>query len=549
MVTLGAATDTFAVSGTRHTFRLAEGGTMSAESHVPSESELWEGTQSTDARERANAFFHLSEAATRREEWLAAAALKAEEARILRDLGDPDFAIALTMQAMATCSAGQPDEALRIFDDALVDSRTSLSENILGEITSSKAELLEELGRSDEAIQHLTSARELFRSCGNLGRSGAVSVDAATIHARAWRFSEAQQCYENALTDFQEDHRSLQFAWARDLLASVLEAQGQCERAYELVLANIELYAFHEDEDQVMYGRYRLGWCLMAMGRGDEALQHISAARDHYRATKNMVDRVGIEAHYIDVLRAVGLCDEADVAARQLRAYYESVGDERRLIVTEINLAKWALAKGDDQFGESTLWSAIERAERIGFISQERIGRLVLAQYFVSNDAFHQASSVLSPVQPHDWAENYSRRAAHLNTAAQIAVGLNETSHGLDLAQKALQLSDLRDLTEEGALSRLIVADIEQARGDVAQALSYRAQAVALYLGAGRDNEARQAARLLLPSGSEQFSITTFNESSAIAQSALFTDSSALEMSSEAATPEWMQKAGWVERD
>ena len=448
---------------------------MSEHSNCPSEDELWESTRDADPRVRADALSRLADAASGRQEWVTAASLKAEEARILRDLSDPDYAIALTVQAMATSLAGLPAEALLVFDEALDEGRTSVSDYTLAEISSSKAELLEELGRSTEALAYLESARGLFASSGHVSRSGAMSIEKGMILARAWRFSEAEIAYEQAMHDFQVDGNSTEFARARDLLSFVLDAQGRALEAVPILRENVDLYTFLLDEDQAAYSRYRLGCIRLSLGERAEAFDLIDGARKHFLVHRNMVDRIGIEPQYIEALRTIGRISEAEDAARQLRAYYVSIGDERKLISIDSSLAQRALARGDEQFAVDALWAVILRADSVGYRAQERIARLLLAQYFAANDAIDQAVSALGNLAEGDWAENYSRRTVHLNVLAQIAFGSNELDHAGDLARKALELARLKDFHEQQAVAELTLRNIAEAAGDSTSAGEYSA--------------------------------------------------------------------------
>ena len=512
--------------------------------HFPTEDELWEKTKSSDPREKAEALFALAHQAMHRGDWDAVAAFHAAEAEVLSELNDPEYARALVMQGMALESAGREDEALQVMKQALEFGRSAVNEEILGEISLALSSLLTSMGDLDEALKMLRAAIELFKASGACERAGYALIDEGDLQARKGLYSNAQAAYEDSMENFQRANESSMFGRARDRLASALVDQGKNVEAMKHLRDNVDLYEFLCEDERLMFAKYRVGWNLLALEQPAEALALLQESRAFYSARQDFRTVADIDAHIVDGLRALKQFAEAEVVARQMRAYFESTNNVARLIVSDINLAKGAFAAGDDVQAEELLWRVIDKAQSYNFGKYARTARLALAEYFVANDAFAQASGALGESHAEDWGENYEKRAAHLNVLARISLGQKDLVHSRSLAKKVIELASLYDLHEENARAHLTLADIAECDHDIPEGKSLRAQAVALLLAAGCDEEARRVSQQLLPGGgSARSDFEAHRDEMPVRE-----DTGPIETIAEGLRPEWMDRAGWIER-
>jgi tetratricopeptide (TPR) repeat protein len=517
---------------------------MDSEDKFPSEDELWEKTRSTDPREKAEALHDLAHHAMHRNDWTAVAAFHATEAEILLDLHDSEYPRALVMQGLALDAAGRSEEALKIIDQALDFGRSYLDENLLAEMTFTKATLVDSMGRTEESLKLHDSAIALFTAVEKPERVAYVQIDKGDICYKKSRFAEASVAFEEAMKFFRFSGDSSMFGRARDRFCSCLVEQGKHGEALQHLKDNIDLYEFLGESERHMFAKYRVGWNLLVLQRPEEALPLLREARAFYTETQDFRTAADIDAHIVDALRALHQFAEADDTARRMRAFLESTGNIPRLMVTDINLAKGAFARGDDETAESLLWSVVERADSFGYARQGRIARLMLAQYFVENDAFEQAKNSLGNVTPEDWAENYAKRAAHLNVLAMVALGKKDRLHARTLCRKVVDMAYLHDLHEENARAHLTLSNLAEYEKDVLEMKSLRAQAVALYLAGGFDEKARRVSKLLLPG--QGVSGSGYEEH--LDEQPVRDDTGPIDTITEGSHPEWMERAGWVEK-
>jgi tetratricopeptide (TPR) repeat protein len=514
------------------------------EKQFPTEDELWEKTKSTDPREKAEALYALGHQAMHRNDWDAVAAFHAAEAEILLEINDPEYTRALVMQGLALDSAGRTEESLDIMNQALEHGRATVGETLLGEISLSVAGLLSTMGRTDEAIKRIQSSIELFVSSEAFDRAGHALLEEGDLHARTAAYAQSQNCYERSMTNFQRCAQSSMFGRARDRLASALVDQGKNGEAMPYLRDNVDLYDFLGEDERLMFAKYRVGWNLLALDKPHEALALLQEARAFYQATHDLGTVADIDAHIVDALRALGNYSEAENIARQMRAFFESTNNVARLLVSDINRAKAALALGDDGQAEELLWNIINQAQHSGFSKHARTARLLLAEFFASNDAFQQATSALGDSQPEDWGENYAKRCGHLNVLARISLGTNDALHAGNLAKKIIELASMYDIYAENARAHMVLADIAEHNKNFPEAKSLRAQAVALFLAAGCDDEARRVSKQLLPgSGSAQSEFEDHRDDMPVRE-----DTGPLETITEGVRPEWIERAGWIER-
>jgi tetratricopeptide (TPR) repeat protein len=521
-----------------------KGDAMDPNDNFPSEDELWENARSSNPREKAEALYGLAHQAMRREEWETVATLHAAEAEVLLELNDAQYPRALVMQALALDSAGRSDEAIEVIDQALEWGSPFSDETLLAEIIFSKATILEGMDRTEECLRQLDSAINIFRSVKNFERGAYALIDRGDIFSKQSRFAEAQLAFEQAMTFFSHSNESSMFGRARDRLASTLVDQGKNAEALHHLRENVDLYEFLGENERVMFAKYRVGWNLLALNLAHEALPLLCEARAFYNDSKEFRTAAEIDAHIVDALRALGQFTEADDAARRMRAYFESTGNVGRLIVSDINLATGAFSRGDDEAAETLLWSVIERARVCEYPRQERIARLLLAEFFVKNEAFEQATNSLGSTSPEDWGENYAKRAAHLNVIAQVALGNHEQLHAKNLSQKVVEMAYVHDLHEENARAHVTLAAIAELEHDVVDVQAKLALAVALFLAGGCDEEARRISGLLLPG--RGISRTDYEDHRD--KLPVRADTGPIDTITEGIRPEWMERAGWTER-
>jgi tetratricopeptide (TPR) repeat protein len=128
---------------------------------------------------------------------------------------------------MLLMDAGRSEEALTLLEQILVELSQDADASILDIATAenSLAGALNNLGRSEQAVEHYWRAYQLFDDGGSeLGALPRYNV--AAIHVNAGRFEEARALLEEALVLLRERPSALMSAYVRSLLVDVEAERG-----------------------------------------------------------------------------------------------------------------------------------------------------------------------------------------------------------------------------------------------------------------------------------------------------------------------------------
>jgi tetratricopeptide (TPR) repeat protein len=140
------------------------------------------------------------------------------------------------------------------------------------------------LGRADEAVAHLTAARELYRAVGDLSGQGRIEFDLTWVAARQDRHDDALRHSHAALRLFTAaGNRSGQgraynsIGWSLALLGRDAEAVGCCRQALDVLQEIDDRFGAANAWDSLGQAQHKLG-------RYEEATESYARARALWQA-------------------------------------------------------------------------------------------------------------------------------------------------------------------------------------------------------------------------------------------------------------------------
>ncbi|WP_410658372.1 helix-turn-helix domain-containing protein [Amycolatopsis sp. lyj-112] len=186
-----------------------------------------------------------------------------------------------------------------------------------------------DLGRTTEAISHLTQALELFAELGD-------ELPAAwTAHGLALALSDGQQHgdaiahFQAADNQFQALHHSIGITMNRAALALARHDAGDRERALDTARDALSLSRSIDSDGIHSLANHNLGVLLLRRGEHRAALAHLDTAaslRQRPWQRWNLADTLIARA---DTLTALGFRPQASAAYEQAADILESVRDSR----------------------------------------------------------------------------------------------------------------------------------------------------------------------------------------------------------------------------
>ncbi len=267
--------------------------------------------------------------------WEAARDDAAEAARLLTDGPPLALALAECHAAEASRRLGRREDAESALDRAgrcLVGQRGSPAALVRSRLARTRALVLRDQGRHDEAIVAADEARQRLAAAGRAPHvefraayAEALSVEAGVLMT-AGRLAVAEHAYRDAVTAYRDlgDHR--REAVALGDLGALLGDLGRSEEAIAASEAALELQTEGHDELSAAITMANLAMEHRHAGRLELATTLLETSRDTLAALKAERYLGPVLVNLADVLIARGRCDEALDAARDARDRMRETG-------------------------------------------------------------------------------------------------------------------------------------------------------------------------------------------------------------------------------
>lgn len=335
------------------------------------------------------------------------------------------------------------------------------------------------LDRNEEAMDVLARSRAAWRRVGSAAAVVEVDTLVASVLSDLGREGEAVELLRSALF-VTESLPEADVASAYLLLGTALRRAGRPQEALEYLKPAAAKFAEDGRLDQVGRALREQAWACWDCDRTDEAFALLARARAHLDACGEDQDVANC-----DVRRAIWLHGVLDFdGAVALNSTLAASHDER--------IAYWALTrKADNLRVAGRAASCVAALEELGAFAEEHPG-----------------------VGPSSGAGGPMWRSA-LHSRCLLEIG--EDGEARNEAERALSLEQTDDSLEARAWAHDVLAKVGRSAmptpevRDAAMEAD-RARAIALYLAAGRHEQARDLSRAYLPGGGQSPSAATQRE-------------------------------------
>ncbi len=466
-----------------------------------SEAELWEMLEAASGVDRARILHELGGRAFSDQEFEQSVALAESAAVQAREAGDALLtARSLYGQAAGLRRVGRTQELIEAAMAAADLLRANGEPAEIAECHAMVAAAFTDLGDDTSALEHWSSAARLFESDEAPNEAGRMWMSLGEALGRLHRHDEALETFDHARALFRGGDEPGAVPWADDRAAAALIELGRADEALTRLRTGLSVREAQHDVPRVAHAHYRLGWTLRMVGQYEEALHHLSVAAEAFDELEDLAGRARCDLEAANALTSLGHFDEADELYRRVRAVFDALGQDTQVLLSDANRAVLLARSGDLAEAARLNADLVDRAGEaevrwlVGDITNH------LARNLIDLERPAEALSVLDAMDG-DLVETAALvQAAALRARALIATGrramaARAADAGLALAGDEELVAERAELHEMRGRSRL--ASRNAAR--VAAAERDLAQAVALYLGAGMTERARELSAHFLP--------------------------------------------------
>jgi len=367
----------------------------------------------------------------------------AEKALELIDAGDIARRIdALHLHGSLLTTVGRYDPSRDAFVEMLKTAWRIGARNKGGAALNRLARIHRRRGESDEAINLLERALDLFRTAGDLRGVASSLDDLAQVMRLRGDLDGAVAAAQEAL-EIRRSHADVRGeAVSLMTLGGIEYARGHIEAAQNLFESAREIRESIGDRGGVIQVYNALG--VVAFDRGDNdraeacwraALQEARKVADRHSQTM-LLNNLG------ELLTAGGRADEAHESLEEARELAHEMRDKRAMAEVERNLGLNALKRGDDG-AEKTLVRALALAEEYGTreaiaLAHRGIGQLRAQTLFDAGGGTRRAEeSFLASIDTFREVGNEKEAARSLALLGYHLIELGDTETAIERLREA----------------------------------------------------------------------------------------------------------------
>lgn len=190
----------------------------------------------------------------------------------------------LNLRAGTLCQMGRIEEGLELYSQIVEVARKARHAEGAAQATRITGEILDSLGRHDEALVSLSEAADLFVQTEDRGSEALMRSRIAIIHERAGRFDEAERAWSMTRDLYRRLRHRCDEAHALEGLARVLrDGRRDIAGARDLLVQALELVCDVDDPTREAALRNVAGNTAWEAGAYVEALAHFERALDLFR--------------------------------------------------------------------------------------------------------------------------------------------------------------------------------------------------------------------------------------------------------------------------
>lgn len=463
------------------------------------ESELWDLLGDAVGSMKAEIYDQLAFRHRERGEQIQAASLWEQAAT--ENLSVDNFKYAAQSkyrQGMALGAAEVFDQALDCFIQAAeLDGKTGDQAEIALDLKWAGITAFH-LNDIKMAEEHLHTAERLYLAVDRIADAGEAAVALGELLFRTDNFDSALSTLERARDLLRQAHAIDRVAHIDNLRADVLLAQGRLNEAVDLLQDCIRVAESTKGKMDDASAHRRLAEALLELQQADAALPHLERARDLFAEADEPVEIALCDRSASKCLRLLGETEAADGLMRSARAVFDAAGFDYEVFKCDVELAANAHADAEYARAAQINRTLAERAEKLG-----------------ATDTAYQAvtrwaENLLADGEPEAAIEILKTQFVELESTSEYAKILRLSvlalsQHAAEMTADALATAEagLALLPEEpSAFAKAACYEVRGLNGleaDTYQAERDLGHAIALYLGSGLEERARELSAHFMP--------------------------------------------------
>lgn len=351
------------------------------------------------------------------------------------------------------------------------------------------------------SLELLKAAAEVFEQAGDAGRTALTLLELGDRQGALGERQNALENFDHARAAARAIGDARLVARANDRIAAAWWELGRLDRAEQHLRDALSVWNATDDDEAGAWARYRLGWCIAAdpqtRERGDEALNLLAAAREFAQQNDAMNLVAACDEKAAWVLADRGDQAQAVQLLRAAAAVFDALGDAYALQVAQANLADHLLDLDQPDEAEFLLRRVIANETPSPHARTAAAARLAkhLARTGRAEEALRLLDDMMSMVDLDDRIEAPKfllARAAAYNALSMVQPTREAAENALEHLDQA-KLPKLHGEVLE-FLGRCAAYD-----GDTQKSEALLGKAIALYLLADSDDDARRLAIEIQP--------------------------------------------------
>lgn len=277
-------------------------------------------------------------------------------------------------EAQSVLRNGRLGEALERFDRTLELCLEGEYARAVAVTLDSRARVLQDLGRHDEAREALETAFEVWSSIGEKRSMAGILVSLAGLERRVANWARAQEVLDAGLRLAREARYRLVEANALDQYCRIFIEMGNTERAIDECRNAVALWEDIEDPYRVIDSLINLGYIHRYIGEVESARAYFQRGMEIVRQHSNDRQEATLRANLASIHESKGEYWEALAQYREAAERHQAAGELDRAALALQNIGKLDRKLGKLDAALDYFHRALTLMDRAG----DRLGRIVV---------------------------------------------------------------------------------------------------------------------------------------------------------------------------
>ena len=463
--------------------------------------QLWELADSEEKEERAFSLTWLSLRLGEVGDFAAAISTGISGAELFNEIGNEYMeAAAHYYTGLSHYNAGDFQSGVEVSEKAAHMYRSTHDEKQIGDVILLRARCLEGLELDGEAMEAFFEAEKFYESAEKFEWSGIALLEAGEVAGRNGVQSEALGIFRDSLSMFRKAGDLIGAGRAHDRIAAALIDLDRLEEALDNLREAYNVFDYIEDLPRKTYAEFRLGWTLVTNAQFQEAIPFLENSVNKYKQMSEFGRAAKADVQLSHAHRSLGDSIMADQLLEQATSVFRSLGMTHDALINEINAAFYMTDYDLDQ-SISRFRTILERTAETNDVFLWNSTAIRLAEALNRKGDEQSAVESLSTLESIDLeslGEDVPTYTKYLIAYADSLYLNSKPEEAKTACMKIIDLDVSTSLTYQTAEAYRLLGYLAKNEDDDSYA-DHFSRAVALYLSAGLDDDARAVSTWFLP--------------------------------------------------